>query len=69
MALSLVAARLVYQRLDALPDVAPTPLLRTPVAALLATGSAALLAAWLGAWTVQRSADRTNAAEVMRLAE
>ncbi|HZD72662.1 MAG TPA: FtsX-like permease family protein, partial [Actinomycetota bacterium] len=69
MALSLVAARLVYPRLDALPEVAPTPLLRTPVAALLATGSAALLATWLGAWTAQRSADRTNAAEVMRLAE
>jgi putative ABC transport system permease protein len=69
MALSLVAARLVYPRLDALPDTSPSPLLRTPVAALLATGSAALLAAWLGAWTAQRSADRTNAAEVMRLAE
>jgi putative ABC transport system permease protein len=69
MALSLVAARLVYPRLDALPDVSPSPLLRTPVVALLATGSATLLAAWLGAWTAQRSADRTNAGEVMRLAE
>ncbi len=69
MALSLVAARLVYPRLDALPDVSPSPLLRTPVAALAATGSTALLAAGLGAWTAQRSADRTNAAEVMRLAE
>jgi putative ABC transport system permease protein len=69
MALSLLAARLVYPRLDALPDVSPSPLLRTPVAALLATGAAALLAAWLAAWTAQRSADRTNAAEVMRLAE
>jgi putative ABC transport system permease protein len=69
MALSLLAARLVYPRLDALPDVSPSPLLRTPVAALLATGAATLLAAWLAAWTAQRSADRTNAAEVMRLAE
>jgi putative ABC transport system permease protein len=69
MALSLVAARLVYPRLDALPDVSPSPLLRTPVAALLATGTAALLASWLGAWTAQRSADRANPAEVMRLAE
>jgi putative ABC transport system permease protein len=69
MTLSLVAARLVYPRLDALPDVSPAPLLRTPVAALVATGAATLVAAWLAAWTAQRSADRTNAAEVMRLAE
>jgi putative ABC transport system permease protein len=68
MGLSLVAARLVYPRLDALPDVSPSPLLRTPVAALLATGAATLVASWLAAWTAQRSADRTNAAEVMRLA-
>jgi putative ABC transport system permease protein len=69
MALSLLAARLVYPRLDALPSVQPPPLLRTPVLALAATGAAVLLAAWLGAWTAQRSADRTNAAEVLRLAE
>jgi putative ABC transport system permease protein len=69
MVLSLLAARLVYARLDALPTVQPPPLLRTPVLALAATGAAVLLAAWLGAWTAQRSADRTNAAEVLRLAE
>jgi putative ABC transport system permease protein len=59
MVLSLVAARLVYPRLDALPEVSPAPLLRTPVAALVATGVAGLLAAPLAAWTAQRSADRT----------
>jgi putative ABC transport system permease protein len=69
MALSLLAARLVYPRLDALPSVQPPPLLRTPVPALVATGAAVLVAAWLGAWTAQRSADRTNAEEVLRLAE
>ena len=69
MVLSLLAARLVYARLDALPTVQPPPLLRTPVLALAATGAAVLLAAWLGAWTAQWSADRTNAAEVLRLAE
>jgi putative ABC transport system permease protein len=68
-ALSWVAVRLVYLRLDALPTVPPTPLLRAPVPALLATGAAVLLAAWLGALVAQRAADQTKLAEVLRLAE
>jgi putative ABC transport system permease protein len=67
--LSLVAARLVYLRLDALPTVPPVPLLRAPVAALAGTGAAVLAVTWLAAWLAQRSADRTNLAEVLRLAE
>jgi putative ABC transport system permease protein len=67
--LSFVAARLVYLRLDALPSVPPVPLLRTPVAALAGTAAAVLAVTWLAAWTAQRSADRTNLAEVLRLAE
>ena len=67
--LSLVAARLVYLRLDALPTVPPVPLLRAPVAAVAGTAAAVLAVTWLAAWMAQRSADRTNLAEVLRLAE
>ena len=67
--LSLVAARLVYLRLDALPTVPPVPLLRAPVLALAGTAAAVLAVTWLAAWMAQRSADRTNLAEVLRLAE
>src|SRR5829696_2603914 len=67
--LSFLAARLVYLRLDALPSVPPVPLLRTPVPALAGTAAAVLAVTWLAAWMAQRSADRTNLAEVLRLAE
>jgi putative ABC transport system permease protein len=67
--LSFLAARLVYLRLDALPSVPPVPLLRTPVPALASTAAAVLAVTWLAAWMAQRSADRTNLAEVLRLAE
>ena len=68
-ALSFVAARLVYLRLDALPSVPPVPLLRAPVPALAGTAAAVLVVTWLAAWIAQRSADRTNLAEVLRFAE
>jgi putative ABC transport system permease protein len=67
--LSFLAARMVYLRLDALPTVPPVPLLRTPVLALAGTAAAVLAVTWLAAWMAQRSADRTNLAEVLRLAE
>jgi putative ABC transport system permease protein len=69
VALSFLAARLVYLRLDALPSVPPVPLLRTPVPALAGTAAAVLAVSWLAAWVAQRSADRTNLAEVLRLAD
>jgi len=69
VALSFVAARLVYLRLDALPSVPPVPLLRAPVLALAGTAAAVLAVTWLTAWVAQRSADRTNLAEVLRLAD
>jgi putative ABC transport system permease protein len=67
--LSFLAARLVYRRLDVLPTVPPVPLLRIPVPTLAGTGLAVLAVAWLAAWIAQRSADRTNLAEVLRHAE
>jgi putative ABC transport system permease protein len=67
--LSWVAARLVFAKLDPMPHLPPHPLFRTPLAILFFTLLGALLAAVAGAWRVQRSADRANVAEVMRLAE
>ena len=63
-----VAARIVYGQLDPLPQIPPPPLFRTPVELLLLTGVALLLAAWAGAWRVQRAAERARVGEVMRLA-
>ncbi|CAN5586388.1 hypothetical protein BH24ACT26_BH24ACT26_17920 [soil metagenome] len=66
--LAALAADLVYGRLDPLPEVAPAPLLRVPIALIALIGLLLVVAASLGAWRVQRSADRTNVAEVMRVA-
>jgi putative ABC transport system permease protein len=66
--LAWVAARLIYGRIDALPQIPPPPLFRTPVALLALTAVALLLAAWVGAWRVQRTTERARVAEVMRLA-
>jgi putative ABC transport system permease protein len=68
-ALSFIAARLVYLRLDALPTVPPVPLLRAPLVALSGTAAAVLAVTWLATLVAQRSADRTNLAEVLRVAE
>jgi ABC-type antimicrobial peptide transport system permease subunit len=66
--LSWVAAALVYRKLDPIPSVPPSPLLRLPVVLLAASFAVVLAAAWLGARRVQRAADRANVAEVMRVA-
>ena len=49
-------------------DPGSVPLMRIPVAALVLAAAVALVAAWVGAWFVQREADRTDVAQVMRLA-
>ncbi len=61
-----VAVRLVYERLDLLPGVPPSPLLRAPSTELLLTSVLLAVAGAAGAWWVQRIADRANYAEVMR---
>jgi putative ABC transport system permease protein len=63
-----IAARLVFGRLDPLPAIPPPPLFRLPMMLLAATVAVALVASWIGAWRVQRAADRAKVAEVMRLA-
>jgi putative ABC transport system permease protein len=67
--LGVIAVRLVYARLDLLPEVPPSPLLRTPSLELALTTVTFIVAAWGGAWWVQRSADGANVGEVMRLAD
>ena len=54
---------------DALPTVPPVPLLRAPLVALSGTAAAVLAVTWLATLVAQRSADRTNLAEVLRVAE
>jgi hypothetical protein len=63
-----LAARLVYGQLDSLPLIPPPPLFRTPLGLLALTIAAIFVAAWAGAWRVQRAAERARVAEVMRLA-
>lgn len=67
--LAWIAARLIYDDLDPLPQFAPGPILRVPVALLAATAAVLAVAAWIGAARLQRGADRASVAEVMRLAD
>jgi putative ABC transport system permease protein len=65
---AIIAARLVASEIDPLPGLPPGALFRVPTALLWAAPVVAIVVALLGAWNVQRKADRTNVAEVMRLA-
>ena len=51
-----------------IPQLPPAPLFRLPLAVFGLTALAVLAAAWLGAWRVQRQAERVSVAEVMRVA-
>lgn len=62
-----LAAWLVYGKIDPLPQVPPGSLLRLPYLVVAVVVTLTLLVAWLGARAAQGSADRTNAAEVLRL--
>jgi hypothetical protein len=66
--LAVGAAFLLYRKADPMPQIPPDPLLRLPIGLFLITLGALMLAAVLSAWRVQRSAERANVAEVMRLA-
>jgi hypothetical protein len=67
--LAWIAARLIYEDLDPLPQFAPGPILSVPLALLGVTAAILLVAAWAGAARLQRGADRASVAEVMRLAD
>lgn len=65
---AIIAARLVSSGIDPLPGLPPGTLFRLPGQILWGAPILLLLVAFLGAWRVQRRADRMNVAEVMRLA-
>jgi putative ABC transport system permease protein len=66
--LATLSAAVVNARTDVLPGLPPGPLLRIPLPLFAAIALALALVATIGAWAVQRRADRANIAEVMRLA-
>lgn len=66
--LSIVAALLVFKRLDMMPGLPPGPVLAIPADLVGVVAAALAVCSWAGAWVVQRRADRANVAEVMRLA-
>jgi putative ABC transport system permease protein len=66
--LATVAAALIYGKVDLLPQIPPGPLLEVPRALFGLIAGTLVVFAWVGAWGVQRKADRANIAEVMRLA-
>jgi putative ABC transport system permease protein len=61
-------AAMVHHQLDPIPSLPPSPFLVTPVILFVETAGALALVSLVGAWWVQRRADRANPAEVMRLA-
>lgn len=67
--LGVVSAVLLHEVIDLLPDVPPDPLLRFPAIDIALAMLGSLLAAVLGAWALQRAAERMNVAEVLRASE
>jgi putative ABC transport system permease protein len=66
-ALAVGAAALVYRRLDPLPNLPPTPLLRIPVELLAIVVVCIVATTVVGSTVVQWQTRRANVAEVMRL--
>jgi predicted lysophospholipase L1 biosynthesis ABC-type transport system permease subunit len=62
-----VAGRLILSRIDPVPAIAPSPVVRYPLTSFAVVGAVTLLVCWGGAWLAQRSADRARSAEVLRL--
>ena len=66
--LATAAASLVLSRLDPIPALAPTLLLRVPALLLLVTAAGLVASALLGALQASWVAERRNVAQVMRIA-
>jgi len=66
--LALVAARLIFPEIDPLPGTPPGPLFEIPWALLAGTFGALVLVSLAGGLMANRSAERADFAEVMRLA-
>jgi putative ABC transport system permease protein len=67
--LAIAAAQLVLGDVDPLANIPPEPLFRAPVALIVAAGAALAGIALLGGLLANRSAERANFAQVMRLAD
>ncbi|MGH2819964.1 MAG: hypothetical protein ACRDJ5_04845, partial [Actinomycetota bacterium] len=67
-ALALIAARLAATRLDPMPQLPPGPVFSIPVLLIAAIPLVLIATSLLGAWLVQRAAERANVSDVMRLA-
>jgi len=65
--LAWAAVLLVYGRLDIDPARLPAPLLTVPTVAFLGSAAAVAVVVLLASLYAQRSADRTDVAEVLRL--
>jgi putative ABC transport system permease protein len=66
--LAVAAAGLTFTKLDPIPKLPPAMVFRLPGAVLGMAAAALLIATWAGAAQAQWRAQRTRAAEVMRLA-
>ncbi len=67
--LAVVASLMVNADVQAGPVDASVALFRAPLTLLATTAALLVIAAWAGAALVQRRADRTDVAEVMRVVE
>ena len=67
--LAIATALLIYARLDPLPDLPSDARLHVPGALLAAIGSSIVACSLLGAWIVQRRAERAQVGAVLRSAE
>jgi len=68
LALAFIVTVPTRDHVQVFSDPGSVPLLQIPAAALALAAGVVLAAAWVGAWFVQREADRTDVAQVMRLA-
>jgi putative ABC transport system permease protein len=66
--LATLAAAVIHRKVDFLPGLPPSTVLAVPVLPFALILGAVVVVAWVAAWAVQRTADRSNTSEVMRLA-
>ena len=68
LVLAIIVTVPTHDHIQVFSDPGSVPLVRVPAIALGLAAVVVLAAAWVGAWFVQREADGTDVAQVMRLA-
>ena len=68
LVLAIIVTVPTHDHIQVFSDSGSVPLVQIPTPALALAAAVVLAAAWVGAWFVQREADRTDVAQVMRLA-